>query len=205
MTAEEEKKLISRVLAGERDAFEPLVTANQTRVYSMALRITGNEADAADAAQEAFVRAYTALGSFRGESRFSTWLCRLAGNAAIDILRARKADRSISLSELANEDGELPDFPDESCLPETELEKKELREEVRRAMAELPEEYRAILSMRELGELSYEELGEALSLEQGTVKSRLSRARARLCAILLRSGNFSACASSKERKGGARS
>lgn len=204
MTVEDERKLIGRVLAGDRDAFEPLVLANQTRVYTIALRICGNEADAADAAQDAFIRAYTALGAFRGESRFSTWLCKLAGNAAIDLVRARRSANTVSMSELADEDGELPDFPDDAPLPETEAERRELREEVRRAMAELPEDYRAILTLREIGELSYDEIGAALALEIGTVKSRLSRARRKLCAILLEKGNFSAPGASKKEKGGAK-
>ncbi len=198
MTKEEEQALIERVVAGDRAAFEPLVTENQTRVYNIALRMLGNEADAYDAAQETFFRAYSSLSSFRGDSRFSSWLYRLAGNICIDLLRSRKWGKLVSLNDL-DDDGEESelDIPDERFCPETELEKKELRESVSRAMARLPEEYRRILTLRELGGLSYEELAAELSLEPGTVKSRLNRARKRLCEILLRDGNFSAPASSK--------
>ena len=90
MTREEESAVIARVLAGDADAFEPLVREHQTNVYRLALRLLGNEADAADAAQDAFLKAYTSLGSFRGESRFSVWLYRLTNNVCIDALRRRK-------------------------------------------------------------------------------------------------------------------
>ena len=199
MTRDEELRLIERVLRGDNDAFEPLVLENQQRVYTVALRITGNEADAWDAAQEAFLRAYRSLKDFRGESRFSTWLYKLAGSAAIDLLRRR---RDAQLVSLYDEEESIPEIPDERFSPETELEKKELRENVQRALSLLPADYRQILTLRELGGLSYEELGETLGLEAGTVKSRLARARQKLCALLSRDGNFSAPASSKKEKGG---
>ena len=199
MTKEEELRLIERVLRGDSDAFEPLVLENQQRVYNVALRITGNEADAWDAAQEAFLRAYRGLKDFRGESRFSTWLYKLAGSAAIDLIRRRKDAQLISLYD---EEDCAVEIPDERFEPETELEKKELRENVRRALSLLPEDYRHILTLRELGGLSYEELAEQLGLEAGTVKSRLSRTRQKLCALLSRDGNFSAPAASKRQKGG---
>lgn len=199
MTKDEELSLIESVLRGNTDAFEPLVLENQQRVYTVALRITGNEADAWDAAQEAFLRAYRGLKDFRGESRFSTWLYKLAGSAAIDLLRRR---RDAQLVSLYDEDESIPDVPDERFAPESSLEKKELRENVQRALAALPADYRQILTLRELGGLSYEELGETLGLEAGTVKSRLARARQKLCALLSRDGNFSAPASSKKEKGG---
>ena len=199
MTKDEELRLIERVLRGDADAFEPLVLENQQRVYNVALRITGNEADAWDASQEAFLRAYKSLKDFRGESRFSTWLYKLAGSAAIDLIRRRKDAQLVSLYD---EEESIPELPDERFAPETELEKKELRQNVRRALALLPADYRRILTLRELGGLSYEELGEELGLEAGTVKSRLARARQRLCTLLSRDGNFSAPAASNKEKGG---
>lgn len=87
MTRDEEKGYIERVLAGDESAYEPLVTENQTKVYRLALRILKNEADAEDAAQEAFLKAYTSLADFRGDSRFSVWLYRLTNNICIDMLR----------------------------------------------------------------------------------------------------------------------
>ena len=204
MTREEELQLIAQVLAGDKNAYEPLVLEHQTQIYNLALRILGNETDAWDAAQDAFLRAYTNLADFRGESRFGVWLYRLTNNICLDILRKQKRRPAVSLDAMENEDGENEtlQIPDERFSPQEELEKKELREAVSRAMNQLPEEYRQILSLREIGGLSYEELAGMLNLETGTVKSRLNRARKKLCALLLRDGNFSMPASSNKGKGG---
>ena len=205
MTREEERAIIDRVLGGDADAFEPLVLEHQTNVYRLALRLTGNEADAADAAQEAFIKAYTSLSSFRGESRFSVWLYRLTNNVCIDLLR-RRARQDASPLQTENEDGEeteLP-LPDETWSPETLAERAEDVRAVRAAMAALPADCREILTLREIGGMSYEELAAALQLELGTVRSRLNRARKRLAAELMKSGNFSAPAPSNNREGGAR-
>ncbi len=204
MTRQEEEKLIARVLAGDTEAFAPLVEENQTRVYHLALRLLGNEADAADAAQDAMIRAYTSLASFRGESRFSVWLYRLTNNVCLDVLRKRKREAAVSLL-TEDEDGESAELeiPDETWSPERLAEKAADAEAVRRAIAALPEELRRILTLREIGGLSYEELADALDLELGTVRSRLNRARKKLFVLLTESGNFSDAAPSKERKGGA--
>ncbi len=192
MTREEEQALIRRVLAGDADAFEPLVTENQTRAFHLACRLLGNEADAADAVQDAFLKAYTALGDFRGDSRFSVWLYRLVNNVCIDMLRRRKRQETVPLQ---TEDGdgeetELP-LPDDRWDPAILAERASDREAVRAALAALPADCREILTLREIGGLSYEELAIQLGLEAGTVKSRLNRARKKMCALLLQSGNFS--------------
>ena len=203
MTREEELQIIAQVLAGDKNAYEPLVLEHQARIYNLALRILGNETDAWDAAQDAFLRAYTNLADFRGESRFGVWLYRLTNNICLDILRKQKRRPAVSLDAMENEDGENEtlQIPDERFSPQEELEKKELRAAVSRAMTEQPEEYRQILSLREIGGLSYEELADILNLETGTVKSRLNRARKKLCALLLRDGNFSPPESSNKGKG----
>ena len=204
MTKEEELTLIRRVLAGETEAFEPLVTENQTRAYHLAVRLLGNEADAADAVQDAFVKAYTSLGDFRGESRFSVWLYRLTNNVCLDMLRRRKRQNAVSLQteDDSGEDTDL-DIPDDTFSPERLTEKAEDARAVREAIAALSEDLRRILTLREIGGLSYEELSAELGLEPGTVRSRLNRARKKLCLLLTESGNFSEYLPSKERKGGA--
>ena len=204
MTKQEEEKLIARVLAGDTDAFEPLVEENQTKVYHLALRLLGNEADAADAAQDAMIRAYTSLASFRGESRFSVWLYRLTNNVCLDMLRKRKRQTAVPLQaeDDQGEETEL-DIPDETFSPERLAEKAEDARAVREAIAALPEDLRRILTLREIGGLSYEELAAELGLEPGTVRSRLNRARKKLCLLLTESGNFSEFLPSKEGKGGA--
>ena len=202
MTREEEARLIRRVLDGDADAFEPLVTENQTKAYHLALRLLGSEADAADAVQDAFLKAYTALRDFRGDSRFSVWLYRLVNNVCIDMLRRRKRQETVPLQ---TEDGdgeetELP-LPDDRWDPAALAERAADREAVRTAMAALPADCREILTLREIGGLSYEELAAQLGLEPGTVKSRLNRARKKLCRLLLETGNFSAPAPSNKGKG----
>ena len=192
MTREEEQALIRRVLAGDADAFEPLVTENQTRAFHLACRLLGNETDAADAVQDAFLKAYTALGDFRGDSRFSVWLYRLVNNVCIDMLRRRKRQETVPL-QTEDDDGEeteLP-LPDDRWDPAILAERASDREAVRAALAALPADCREILTLREIGGLSYEELAIQLGLEPGTVKSRLNRARKKMCALLLQSGNFS--------------
>ena len=204
MTREEELEIILRVRAGDTDAFEALVLEHQNKVYSLALRMVGNEEDARDMAQEAFIRAFNSLASFRGESKFSVWLYRLTSNICIDFLRGRATRRTVSLSweDEDGEEGEL-EIPDERFSPEARLERTELRESVRRGLDQLTPEYREILLLREINGLSYDEIGRALGLEEGTVKSRIFRARKKLSEFLIREGNIPGSIASNERKGGA--
>lgn len=202
MTREEEKILVEKVQKGDTASFEKLVLANQTKVYNLALRMVGSAEDAFDMSQEAFIKAYNSLGSFRGDSRFSVWLYRLTTNVCLDFLRSegRKSHGSLTYLSEENEDKEL-EIPDERFSPETMTEKRELREAVNRGLLSLPKDYRAILLLREIDGLSYEEIADALSLEEGTVKSRIFRARKKLCEILNADGNFSYGRTSKKAKG----
>ncbi len=199
MTREEEDELISQVRDGDHTAFEKLVLENQKKVYNLALRMVGNEEDAFDMSQEAFIKAYNSIVFFRGDSKFSVWLYRLTTNVCLDFLRSegRKSHSSLSYIGDENEEKEL-EIPDERFSPETLSEKKELREAVNRGLDNLPKDYKAVLLLREIEGLSYEEIAETLSLEVGTVKSRIFRARKRLCTILTADGNFSLKLSSKK-------
>jgi RNA polymerase sigma factor (sigma-70 family) len=199
MTREEERTLIELARAGDAGAFESLVLTHQKQVYNLALRMVGNEEDALDMSQEAFLRAYTSLEHFRGDSKFSVWLYRLTSNLCIDFIRSRKRRSAVSLgyTDENGEDQEL-EIPDLRFSPETELEKKELRRQVAAGLETLSPEYRQILILREINGLSYEEIGQALSLEAGTVKSRIFRARKRLCKLLSDSGNLSVPAPSEQ-------
>ena len=201
MTREEELAVIRRVQKGDVNAFEALVRAYEKNVYNLALRMMGNAQDAEDMAQEAFLKAYNSLPGFRGDSKFSVWLYRIVSNVCLDQLRKKSKRPTVSLS-MEDEDGEETqlDLPDTAQSPEELLEKKLTREAVRRGLAQLPEDARQILLLREIQGLSYEEIGEALGLEPGTVKSRIFRARKRLCAFLLEDGNIpDSFASSKQR------
>ena len=203
MTREQELAVIRRVQRGDANAFEYLVAAYEKNVYNLALRMTGSPEDAEDMAQEAFLKAYSSLDSFRGDSKFSVWLYRIVSNVCLDFLRRQKKRQSFSLS-MEDDDGEETELelPDLSRLPEEELEKKLTRDAVRRGLAQLPEDARQILLLREIHGLSYEEIGEALGLEPGTVKSRIFRARKKLCAFLLADGNIPDAFTSSSSRGG---
>jgi len=201
MTREEENVLIAKIQDGDSASYEKLVLENQTKVYNLALRMVGNTEDAYDMSQEAFIKAYNSIALFRGESRFSVWLYRLTTNVCLDFLRSqgRKSHGSLTYNSEDDDEKEL-EIPDDRFSPETLAEKKELREVVNRGLLTLPKDYRSILLLREIDGLTYEEIAEALSLEEGTVKSRIFRARKKLCSILMADGNFSYGLSSKKTK-----
>ena len=191
MTRAEEAALIERVLGGDTDAFEPLVTENQSRVYHLALKMMSDPEDAYDVSQEAFLKAFTSLKSFKGESSFSSWLYRITANLCLDQLRSRKKQKAASLVYLDDEEAEQElQLPDLRYEPEAETERRELRRAIDGALEKLPAQSRSILLLREASGLSYSEIGETLGLEEGTVKSRLFRARAKLAKILRDEGTF---------------
>ena len=203
MTREQEETCIRQILNGDVNAFEGLVTAYEKNAYNLALRMLGDPQDAEDVTQEACLKAYQSLSSFRLDSRFSVWLYRIVSNLCLDQLRRRQRRPEQSLT-VENDEGEeaQQDVPDENFSPEALLERKLTREAVRRGLDALPDEQRQILLLRELEGMSYEEIGQALSLEPGTVKSRIFRARKRLCVWLLRDGNLPDAFSSKQEEGG---
>ena len=186
----DEKAIIEQVLAGDNNAFGELVEAYQDRVYNLALRMCGNADDAFDLAQEAFFRAWRGLSGFQFESAFSTWLFRLSSNVCLDWLRAKRRRPTVSLTTVDDEDEEIQmELPDPGKSPEELLLASEDRKALSRAMNELPVEYRQILTLRAIDDLSYAEIAEILKLREGTVKSRLSRARTALRNKLLQNGN----------------
>ncbi len=203
MTREQEAAIVRKVLGGDANAFETLVLEYEKNVYNIALRMTGNSEDAADMTQEAFIKAYNSLQSFRGDSKFSVWLYRIVSNVCLDFLRSKNRRPTVSLS-VEDDDGEDAqlDVADESQSPELLLDRKLTRDSVRRGLDSLPPDYRQILLLREIQGLSYDEIAQALSLEVGTVKSRIFRARKRLCAFLIDDGNISDFSSSGKMKGG---
>lgn len=197
----QEQDWIDAARRGDQEAFAELVRAYEKRVLALTLRMCRNAEDAAEAAQETFLAAWQGLSAFRGESTFSTWLYRLASNACVDLLRREKRHGG-NLS-LDDEDLNL-DIPAEGILsPQEAAENQELREQIEAGLQALPPEYRSVLVLREIHQLRYEEIGTALELDAGTVKSRISRGRKRLRSFLLEHGNFSPPAASKETgKGG---
>ena len=202
MTREQELTVIRRVQHGDTEAFELLVAAYEKTVYNVALQMTGSREDAQDLTQDAFLKAYSSLDSFRGDSKFSSWLYRIVSNLCLDFKRRQGRRPSASLT-VEDDEGETLqlDIADESQSPETLLERKLTREAVQRGLRELPDEQRQILLLREIQGMSYEEIGETMHLEAGTVKSRIFRARKKLCAFLLKDGNIPDFIASKNARG----
>ena len=191
MTVDEELKIIKEVLNGDRNAYEALVLANQKNVYNLALKMTNSGEDALDISQDAFFKAYRQLGSFRGESRFSVWLYRLTYNLCVDLLRKKPHSATIPLS-YTDEDGgvhelEIPDMRD---LPEDHALHRETQETIAGSINELNPLHKEILVMREVTGMNYREIADTLDLSEGTVKSRLARARLSLANILTGKGTF---------------
>ena len=203
MTIEQEKALLQRAKANDMDAFEAIVRANEKLLYNYALRMLSSREDASDAVQEAFLKAYTGLHGFRGQSRLSVWLCRILNNVCVDMLRKRRDTVPLTAySGDGEEESEALDIPDERFDPAALLERNDLRQRVREAVESLPEDFRAPLLLREYGDHSYEEISRILSLDMGTVKTRIFRARKKLCALLAKDGNISGKNPSESSKGG---
>lgn len=204
MTRDEELRTVTAAQNGDESAFERLVLDQQKLVYNLALKLTGSADDALDVSQDVFLKAFLNLQSFRGESRLSVWLYRLTYNACMDHLRRNRPQNVFSLDADPEEDSPAMEVPDTRPLPAEEAERKELQEAVWKALDQLPEEKRRILVMREFSGLSYTEIAELLALEEGTVKSRLSRARLALAEVLRKNGTFEPLEKSNKQKGGHR-
>ena len=177
----DEPALIKSAQQGDIDAFNRLVLAYQHQVYTLAYRIMGEEAAAADAAQEAFISAYKHLKSFRGGA-FKSWLLRIVTNACYDDLRRRKRRPAVSLDDLMNdENGETSfDLPAPGDGPETLVQRHEMAALLQRGITTLPEDQRIVLVLSDVQGMSYDEIADITRSNLGTVKSRLNRARAKL-------------------------
>lgn len=188
----EERKIIKKAAAGNADAFEQLLLKYQTPIYNLCLRMTGNPEDAADMTQEAFLKAWRSLSSFQFESSFSTWLYRLTTNTCLDYLRSLKRRPQCSLT-VEDDDGEeqVLDVTDEAPTPEEALLSAEERSQLVHALSQLEASQRQIITLRVVNDLSYAEIAEILDVKEGTVKSRLARARDNLRKKLLQIGNKS--------------
>jgi len=179
-TGTNEGELIARIVAGEKEAFHELIRPYERMVYLTLFSIVKNETEAEDAAQETVINAYRHLASFRGEAKFSTWLTTIAINEGRKRLRKSKGASEDSIEEQAeSHEGDYTPAPltDWREIPLEALERKELREALRVAVAELPDIYRQVFTLRDLEELNIEETAQALGINPGAVKVRLHRAR----------------------------
>jgi RNA polymerase sigma-70 factor (ECF subfamily) len=180
--AKDEGSLVAEAKAGSYAAFEELVNRYEKKIYRLGLNITGNPEDAEDVLQESFLKAFEHLPEFRQDSRFYTWLVRIAVNEGLMKLRKRRGDKTVPLGEVENEDGEVMprDYADWKPNPEQLLAQSELEEILRDAASTLPPAFRSVFFLRDVEGLSTEETAQLLNLSVGAVKARLFRARMRL-------------------------
>ncbi|MBQ3077245.1 MAG: sigma-70 family RNA polymerase sigma factor [Clostridia bacterium] len=190
-------EVVAAVVAGDVEAFETLVHRYQRKIYNTVLRLSGDATEAEDLTQEVFLKLYRSLASFRGDSSFSTFVYRVASNTAVDWLRKR-GPQPLSLTD-EYEDGESMEhaLPDPAPPPEERLLREEQRRALSQAIASLPDHQRLVLVLREVDGLSYQQIAEVTGIGEGTVKSRINRARKNLRKKLLE-GNFFESLASKE-------
>ena len=185
--AEPSADIIQRGQMGDPEALSQLVVSQQHYVYSIAMSVLKDPDDAADLTQEAFIRLFRALPQYNGESRFTTWLYRLVVNLGRDELRRR--GRQVPITTAATDDGEhdqLASVADDDRWvdPDLALDSRELRGDVRRALAQLEEHYRVVLTLYYFDDMKYTDISEALDMPLNTVKSHIRRGKERLAAIL---------------------
>ena len=175
-----ELALIRRVVNGDHDAFYQLLKPYERMIFTSALGVLNNEADAEEVAQEAILKAFRALPRFRGESKFSTWIVQITVNEARMRVRKYRSHLYESLDEPTElSDGEyIPkDFADWRDIPSEALERKQLREALREAVSALPEKYRQVVILRDVNHMSTRDTANALGIQEANVKTRLLRAR----------------------------
>jgi len=183
-----ELDLVKRCQSGDTEAFDELVTRYRTRVFGMIYNMVHNEQDAWDLAQESFLKAWKSIGRFRGQSSFYTWIYRIVMNVTIDWLRKQKIkggdaefDDAIQLREI---DPASKTVPKAEALPHQTMEREEIRARIEKAIGQLSPEHRAVILMKEIDDMQYHEIAEALGCSIGTVMSRLFYARKKLQSLL---------------------
>jgi RNA polymerase sigma-70 factor (ECF subfamily) len=183
--AQEDRALVERVQAGDKEAFRTLVERHQRRAFSIAMALVRDENDARELVQDAFLRVYKNIGGFQGQSSFFTWLYRIITNLSIDLIR-KPGRQVVALDEGKgdSEDSPSKDFPFLSRIdgadPADVVRRGEIAIRLREALAALPDYHRGVILMREVEGLSYEEMAQAMKVSKGTIMSRLFHARQKL-------------------------
>jgi RNA polymerase sigma-70 factor (ECF subfamily) len=180
--ARDEGQLVSEAKAGNFAAFDELVSRYEKKIYRLGMNITGNREDAEDVLQDAFLKAFEHLPDFREDSRFYTWIVRIAVNEALMKLRKRRSSREVPMEDSADENGDVlvREFADWKPNPEQQFAQSELEQILQGAIGSLPPGFRTVFYLRDVEGLSTEETAELLKLTVGAVKARLFRARLRL-------------------------
>ncbi len=181
--------LVKQVLAGQQDQYRLIVERHQQAVFNAAYRLLGYQEEAADIAQETFLRAYRALNTFQTDRPLAPWLCRIAINLSLNRLKRRRPTLSLDDDQLGLE-GEAFDIPDSSAEPHAHVLRQERQHTLRRAILALPPEQRAVIELRHFQEQSYDEIAASLGLSLANVKSRLFRGRKKLRQILEKRGDL---------------
>jgi RNA polymerase sigma-70 factor (ECF subfamily) len=183
----EERAVVERILGGDKNAYRVLVDRYQSRALAVAIGIVGNRDDAEELVQQAFLKAYTNLESFRGQSSFYTWLYRILFNLSVDLSRKAyrrselQVDEGVSFEALSERAGTNPEqYLGHIASPEEAFERGELREAFAEALSTLTPEHRTVLMLREVDGLSYSEISDAVGCSKGTVMSRLHHARRKM-------------------------
>lgn len=183
----QEASLIEQSKSGNIESFEQLVISHQKKMFNIAFRMLGNLEDANDVTQEALIKAYRGINSFNGKSSFSTWLYTIVNNASIDFIRKNKKNKTVYLDR-EYESAEGTHKIEVAChgdTPEEVLEKKEVRRVIEEAIKELSEDHRRIIVLRDIEQFTYAEIAQILDCSEGTVKSRINRARKILKVIIM--------------------
>ena len=187
MTQVGEREILSQIKKGNQAALGTLLKSHQTRLFNICLRMVGNRDDAAEVTQEIFLKVIGGIGKYRGEAKISTWMTRIAINQSISFLRKNKYRRTVSLDQPVKA---AQGYGDDQATalraqladgrelgPASSVEQDEMLEHLQDAMGELEDEFRAILVLRDIEQMEYKHIADVLHLPQGTVKSRLFRAR----------------------------
>jgi len=177
---DDDQRLIAECLQGRTEAFGELVRRYQDRLYNSVFRLVGNPDDAYDVVQDAFLSAYQSLAAFKGGAQFFTWMYRIAVNTAITHKRKRKVVLRLHAAGPDGEPAMDPPDPSESNRPDYAAEMAEEEKKVHAALAQLTDEHRTVLVMKDLDGMKYEEIAEVLDVPVGTIRSRIHRARTEL-------------------------
>ncbi|WP_176758854.1 RNA polymerase sigma factor [Alkaliphilus peptidifermentans] len=184
--SQEEISLIEESQQGDMDSFEKLIQPYQKKAFNIAYRMLGNLEDANDVTQEALIKIYKSIDKFKGNSQFSTWLYSIVSNSCIDYIRKNRKGKILYLDKDydSGEGTYQLEVPDEENTPEYLLERKETQNMIQDAINQLNYEHREVIILREIEGFTYQEISEILKCSEGTVKSRISRARSSLRSLL---------------------
>jgi len=180
----EDQSLARKAADGDRDAFNQLVLSYEKKVFNIAYRMCGNYEDASELAQEAFIKVFKSIDSFRADSEFGTWIYRITVNVCLDYSRKQKNNNKMVINDPSEEDYIMYNLPSKEKSPSDYAESRETIREISDALGKLKEDQKAMIVLRDIEGFTYNEISKMLKISEGTVKSRINRARLALSNIL---------------------